>query len=283
MTTKARSLGMHRTVFRNASGLPDRLQVSTALDLSILARALIKRFPQYYVFFNTREFVFRGEIYQNHNRLLGAYPGADGLKTGFTVASGFNLAASAVQNGRRLIVVVLGGNTARERDLQVMALFDQAFTAIARGDTTIGPPATKLAALPPPPSRPKAKVESQARSKPAARPQAPATAPAATAQGSAPESAAAKTKPPGESMGWAVQVGAFAGQAQAKKAAAKAARSAPKLLGKAKIMVEPVRTDDGLMHRARLVGLTEKDARSACAELAKKKTPCIAMPAGTTG
>jgi D-alanyl-D-alanine carboxypeptidase len=287
MTAKAHSLGMPRTVFRNASGLPDRLQVSTAKDLAVLARALIKRFPQYYSYFGTREFTFRGDVYTNHNRLVGTYPGADGLKTGFTVASGFNLAASAVQNGRRLIVVVMGGHTARERDLQVIDLFDQAFSAVARGENLIAPATTRVAALPPPPARAKAKAEAPARSKPLAKPKKPAESPAVV-QGSTAETLANSGANSGanaardERSGWAVQVGAYAGQAQAKQAAARAARQLPRHLGKAKIVVESVRTTEGLLHRARLVGLSEKDARSACVELAKRKTPCIAMPLTTS-
>jgi len=296
MTAKAHSLGMRRTVFRNASGLPDRLQVTTAKDLSILSRALIKRFPQYYGYFSTREFVFRGDLHMNHNKLLGAYPGADGLKTGFTVASGFNLAASAVQNGRRLIVVVMGGNTGRDRDRQVADLFDQAFGAIARGEDMFTPGVGAVAALPPPPSRGKAKsatqaAPQQARSKPLPKPKKPAetqTAEARTAEnrGTAlapPASDGAAGSGQIERSGWAVQVGAYAAQSQAKKAAARAARQLPRHLGKARIVVESVRTQDGFLHRARLVGLSEKDARSACAELARKKTPCIAMPLNTTG
>ncbi|MFO1189696.1 MAG: serine hydrolase [Alphaproteobacteria bacterium] len=284
MTAKAHSLGMRRTVFRNASGLPDRLQITTAKDLSILSRALIKRFPQYYGYFSTREFVFRGDVHTNHNKLLGAYPGADGLKTGFTVASGFNLAASAVQNGRRLIVVVMGGNTGRERDRQVVDLFDQAFSAIARGENMFTPGiGTAVAALPPAPSRAKARSASpqQARSKPEPKPKKPAES--RTAAQAPPASDSAASSGQTDRSGWAVQVGAYAAQSQARQAAARAARQLPRHLGKARIVVESVRTQEGLLHRARLVGLSEKDARSACAELARKKTPCIAMPLNTTG
>ena len=111
MTRKAKALGMKRTQFRNASGLPNRRQLSTARDMATLARALIRDFPKYYRLFATKEFVYKGKRYRNHNRLLRKYAGADGIKTGYIRASGFNLAASVSRNGRRLIEVVFGGKT----------------------------------------------------------------------------------------------------------------------------------------------------------------------------
>ena len=112
MTRTARKLGMTRTVFRNASGLPDGEQRTTARDLAKLASRLIEDYPGYYRYFSTGSFSYRGRNHPNHNRLLGVYPGMDGLKTGYTRASGFNLAASAVRDGRRLVAVVIGGRTA---------------------------------------------------------------------------------------------------------------------------------------------------------------------------
>lgn len=278
MTEEARRLGMRRTVFRNASGLPDRLQVSTARDLAILARALIKRFPQHYDYFATREFSFRGDVHRNHNRLLESYPGVDGLKTGFTIASGFNLAASAVRDGRRLIVVVMGGNTARERDRAVVKLFDRAFGAIARGSNALPQKEPRMAALPLPPARtiprpvPKPMLADAGIGPAEARLHAAPGLPADLAM-------ADPTTATGDTGGsWAAQVGAFSAQAQAKKAAALAARSVPEYLRKAKIVVESVRTEGGLLHRARFVGLSEDDARSVCAALTKKNLDCIAVP-----
>lgn len=116
MTRKARQLGMSRTVYRNASGLPDREQVTTARDLTVLARAIQEKFPKYYKYFQTRSFVFRGQTIGNHNRLLGRVEGVDGIKTGFTNASGFNLMTSARLDGRHVVGVVLGGRSASSRD-----------------------------------------------------------------------------------------------------------------------------------------------------------------------
>src|SRR5690554_5416612 len=122
MTEQARALGMSRTVFRNASGLPDSAQVSTAHDMGILARALLRDFPQYYHYFGTRSWRYRGTSYTNHNRLLHTYDGADGFKTGYIRASGFNLVASATRGNVRLIAVMFGGSTSEERNRHVASI-----------------------------------------------------------------------------------------------------------------------------------------------------------------
>ncbi len=102
MTQKARGLGMSKTVYRNASGLPDMEQVTTARDQATLGRAIQDRFPKYYRYFPTAAFNYRGRVIRNHNRLLGRVEGVDGIKTGYTRASGFNLVTS-VHRGNRLL------------------------------------------------------------------------------------------------------------------------------------------------------------------------------------
>ena len=116
MTRKAHALGMSSTVYRNASGLPNDEQVTTARDLTILARSLEDRFPRYFRYFSTAEFDYAGEVIGNHNHLLGRVDGVDGIKTGYTRASGFNLLTSVHRDGRSLIAVVMGGRTAGARD-----------------------------------------------------------------------------------------------------------------------------------------------------------------------
>ncbi len=127
MTLRARALGMTRTTFRNASGLPDPDQVTTARDLAILARHLIQDFPQEYRYFSVPSFVFHGRVIPNHDRMLQTYPGADGLKTGYIDASGCNLVTSAVRGDVRLIGVVLGAQNGGERDSHMAALLDNGF------------------------------------------------------------------------------------------------------------------------------------------------------------
>ena len=131
MTSKARQLGMSQTVFRNASGLPNREQVTTARDMARLAFALMRDFPHYYPVFSVQSWPYRGRILENHNRMLGSYEGADGLKTGYTNASGFNLVMSAMRDNRRLIGVVMGGDSAGQRDRMMAMLMDQGFASAA--------------------------------------------------------------------------------------------------------------------------------------------------------
>lgn len=125
MTAKARELGMARTRFVNASGLPDLRQVTTARDMAILGRALKTRFARYSSVFAIREFTYGGRHYEATNRLLGVVPGVDGLKTGYINIAGHNIVVSARAGGRRIIVVVLGGRTRDERDMEAAALVRQ--------------------------------------------------------------------------------------------------------------------------------------------------------------
>jgi D-alanyl-D-alanine carboxypeptidase len=122
MTQKAHALGMTHTTYVNASGLPDDDQVTTARDQALLGRAIQERFPRYYRYFSTETFVYHGESMRNHNHLLGAVDGVDGIKTGFTRASGFNLLTSLHREGRYLVAVVMGGPSASERDERMREL-----------------------------------------------------------------------------------------------------------------------------------------------------------------
>ena len=160
MTVRARRMGMESTHFRNASGLPDDAQVTTARDMATLAVALMRDFPEYYGEFSRTEFVFRGKRQRGHNRLLSHYPGADGLKTGFIRASGFNVATSAVRDDRRLIAVVMGGFTSRSRDKHMADLLDRGFARLGLqertdwlADTDISGPIASLPPLAVDPSR----------------------------------------------------------------------------------------------------------------------------------
>lgn len=133
MTEKARELGMSQTVFRNASGLPDPNQVTTARDMYRLGRALYKNFPDQYAYFSTPKFYYEGQGFENHNHLMERYPGMDGIKTGFINSSGFNLVASARRGGRRLIGVVFGGPSAFRRDEHMKEILDDGFAQLLEG------------------------------------------------------------------------------------------------------------------------------------------------------
>ena len=137
MTLKGRELGMTQTRYVNPNGLPDARQLTSARDLAILARAVMRDYPQYYRFFGQHDWVYNGREYRNTNGLLRVGDGYDGMKTGFTNASGYNLAASAVRDGRRLITIVLGGRSTATRNAHVAELMDTGFEverARARGE-----------------------------------------------------------------------------------------------------------------------------------------------------
>lgn len=138
MTLKARELGMTQTRYVNANGLPDARQLTSARDLAILARAIMRDYPQYYRYFGLHDWAYNGRDYRNTNGLLRGGNGYDGMKTGYTNASGYNLAASAVRDGRRIITIVLGGRSTASRNAHVAALMDTGFEverARARGET----------------------------------------------------------------------------------------------------------------------------------------------------
>jgi D-alanyl-D-alanine carboxypeptidase len=125
MTAKARQIGMRGTTFRNASGLPDPGQITTARDMALLGVALRKRFPQYFPYFSTKNFSYRGRTIRGHNDLIGGVDGVDGIKTGYTRASGYNVVTSVSRGGRKLVAVVMGGDSARSRNANMAALIER--------------------------------------------------------------------------------------------------------------------------------------------------------------
>ncbi len=152
MTRKAAALGMTKTTFRNASGLPHWRQRSTARDMATLAQALVRDFPHHYHFFSLKSYNYAGRNFRNHNRLLSRYDGADGIKTGYIRSSGYNLVASAERDGSRLITVVFGGKSPRWRDRHVTRLMNRGFAAL---HGTRRPAAVRHASIWPPPPKPK--------------------------------------------------------------------------------------------------------------------------------
>jgi D-alanyl-D-alanine carboxypeptidase len=271
MTLRAKELGMQNTHFVNASGLPDSRQLSSARDLAILSRAVMRDYPQYYRLFSQKSFSFRGQTINSHNRLLQRTPGVDGIKTGFTNASGFNIAVSGVRDNRRLITVVLGGPTTAARDqnaedlmltgFDVMSrrargekitiaqnLFEPELTGpvvrggIEQGDSEQDGLKIVLAAAPPPPAR---------------------TARAAPAKASA----AGK---------WTVQVGAFKKQSDAREQIALIEKRFGKYVDDAK----PVTDKAAGRYRSRFAGLSETEAKSACKAIKAKKMACEVVAPG---
>jgi len=261
MTAKARKLGMTKTTFRNASGLPDGRQVTTARDLAVLARALIRDFPHHYHLFSVNEFTYGGRTHVSHNRLNTWYDGADGIKTGYIRASGFNLAASAKRGDRRLIGIVMGGISPSARDQRMAQLFDAAFAApvpapeIRQARVTSSGTKTVKAV----------KTVKVANAQPAARAGRPA------------RTATREVDRNGDDASWGVQVGAFRDVDPARRATEQAVKLAPTYLSDAKVELVPVQRRQEMLYRARFVGLTETAARKACSALKKRRMSCITL------
>ena len=156
MTRKARELGMANTTYVNASGLPDDRQITTARDLAILGHAMQERFPRYFHYFSLPEFAYDGEVIGNHDHLLGRIDGVDGIKTGYTRASGFNLLTSLHRDGRSLIAVVMGGRSAagRDRIMENLIADHIAEASTARAATRVAD-ASPASRAPTPPVRPR--------------------------------------------------------------------------------------------------------------------------------
>lgn len=186
MTRKARALGMNRTIYTNASGLPDPDQVTTARDQSILGRAIQDRFPRYYRYFATASFHHRGATMRNHNKLLGRMPGIDGIKTGYTRASGFNLVSSMRRGNRHVVAVVLGGASGAARDARMrdllerhvkLASVERSASKIAEAPSAAEPRRVRQTAAPAPAGRAASAVEANPET--TATVAAPAEGPAA--------------------------------------------------------------------------------------------------------
>ena len=280
MTLRARELGMVNTHFVNASGLPDSRQVTTARDLAILSRAVLRDFPQHYALFSQQSFTFQGRQMNNHNGLLWRMPGADGLKTGFTSASGYNLATSAVRGNRRLIAVVLGGPSNARRNAKAENLLLTGFELAARRDRGERVQFAQASFE----SEPTPVVQlAQART---TDPMDGVVAPDRVVLTSAPpprnlsqfeivDPASTGLRQAGrpEAGRWSVQVGAFRSQDLARKQAALVRKLAPAhftAAGRAERAGESWRT--------RFTGYSESSARAACKALKARGQPCMVLP-----
>ncbi len=283
MTLRGQELGMTNTRFVNASGLPDSRQISTARDLAIMSRAVMRDYPQYYSYFSLRQFAFRGQVMGNHNRLLSQMPGVDGLKTGYTNASGYNLAASAVRDGRRLIAVVLGGSSSASRDDNVEDLLLTGFSVMKRramgekitiAQNMFEPDLSNVV------MRPSVEqgdadqggIKIELTNNPAGGAYAMAPIPDPVAKPFRPE--ADKPKAKKKRGDWVVQVGAFKQKTQASTHLTTMNKRFGSVLSHGDGEVgSPV----GGFYRVRYVGMSQDDARSACKALKAKKQSCMVM------
>lgn len=291
MTLRAQELGMVNTHYVNASGLPDPRQVSSARDIAILSRAVMRDYPQYYSYFSLRQFSYHGQTVNNHNGLLGKMQGVDGLKTGFINASGYNLSASAVRDHHRLIAVVLGGNSTAARDSHVEDLLESGFDVLRRRQ--LGERVTVAENLREPApigviARPSTEEGSgeqagvqivvtnpdQIASTASATAHPVKMAEAATISAPTMSERGSKHAQPRKPVGdWLVQVGAFKNRKQANSELAAIKHRFAEQLDEAKGEIQGA--DHGY-YRARFTGMTAKEAHNTCAALNRRHQRCAA-------
>jgi D-alanyl-D-alanine carboxypeptidase len=297
MTNKARELGMNQTVFANASGLPDTNQRSTAWDLALLSRRLITDYPQFYPYFRAQSFYWSGRSFEGHNNLMKFFDGADGLKTGYTRVSGFNLASSATRKGTRLIAVVMGGRSARDRDIQSAQLLETEFTKL-----NLGRPAPVIMAMSPlvlDDEEAAASEQAASTFRPdanqpivvaGATPPATTGVPSVTAAATLPSSPReigqgdtsdqARRMQPISDGKWGIQVGAHVARANAEEQLRQVQTKMRDLLRGAKSAIVELDVRGETFYRVRFGAFTPAKAESLCDQLQKRGTSCLVVTEG---
>lgn len=266
MTQTARHLGMQNTIFRNASGLPDSRQITTAWDMYLLARALQKDFPEFYHYFSKTSFRFGKKTHNSHNHLLATYAGADGIKTGYIRASGYNLVTSVKRDGRQLIGVIFGGDTAKGRDARMHALLDHGFIQLAATQPT--PPAElpiiTLIAKPASPAQ-----------------MAPTTAGSLTLVSHGDRQTAVLNQGSSDTdtseFDWKIQVGAFSHVNAAKQRVSEVVQTSLGILSLGQAVIQPKTQAGKTLYRALFRGFTEIEASGLCDVLEQRRFDCFPL------
>lgn len=282
MTSKARQLGMRNTVFRNANGLPDVRQITTARDMATLGIALRRDFPQYYHYFSILSFKYKGRTYPTHNRVMRDFPGADGIKTGYINMSGFNLVTSVRREGFNLVGVVLGGRTGASRDAHMKDLLTRALRELVarkgkrpRGAASSPASAPVVKGGPVPVFKPGTEAPMEDAPVPSFKPgtEAPAT------PVFRPDDGQASYEPEDVTVArnWGIQVGAFTDAKSAFMAAVNAVNIAERALQEAEITVLEPQAGETNVYRARISNISEGQAQLACQILTREKEPCFVL------
>ena len=245
MTQVAHELGMEDTTFYNASGLPNKKQKTTARDMALLGAAIYHHFPQYYKLFATKKFTYQGRTIYTHNHLLKTFEGADGMKTGFTNAAGYNIVTSAERNGHRVIAVTMGHRILKQRDQKVASMMENGLQKLALNNHTD-----------------ESIVVAEANT---------AHEGMVTNSLSAPDS--------NETSAWGIQVGAFSNYAKARNYALNIKNELIKKADDKTIDVEPYQTGSAVIYRSKIIGFDKKEAKSLCSRLQKSHKSCIVIAA----
>lgn len=249
MTEVARELGMKNTTFKNASGLPNKQQKTTARDMALLGAAMYHHFPQYYKLFATKKFTYKGQTIYTHNHLLKTFAGADGMKTGFTNASGYNIITSASRNGHRVIAVTMGHNNLKMRDRKAASMMNQGLQKLALADKIETP-----------------SLYAEVHNEP---------------DSSNPSLASVEPTISGEDL-WGVQIGAFSNYAKARNYALSIKKQIKNsYISKSRIDIEPAQKGAAIIYRSKLVGLAKNEADKTCSKLKRSNKSCIVVAANT--
>ena len=284
MTKTARKLNMNHTTFKNASGLPNSMQKTTARDMSKLAMAVYHHFPQYYKWFSMQSFKYKGQVITGHNHLLNTFSGADGMKTGYTAASGYNIITSAKRGNKRVIAVTMGHRYVNERDKKAAVMMDKGLGALKKSDNvdvaaltrSINGNTTQLAS-----------VKSVSQSTKPTTVKTAAAARKAQSQTKEVASIAPKTATTSASASTAngtygVQVGAFSDYQRARSYANSVKNDLAKKYAAYNIKVEETKVADKTMYRSKVVGMAKNTATQICNGMKSRKKSCIVVAESNT-
>jgi D-alanyl-D-alanine carboxypeptidase len=296
MTAKARQFGMTNTTFRNATGFTAPGHLSTARDMAVLGRHLFFDFPQYYNLFSRKNTRAAGKRIRSHNRLLASYRGADGIKTGYTNAAGYNLVASAHRGGKRIVATLLGGRSSSWRNARMVKLLDKGFARAATRVASVPPQARRLAVTraPVPPAKPgtpaggldmlvRILASQAAAATPPVRPGQDAAV-FETVPETVPEivNDAGRMPVPLPRPRWAVQLGEFENRAIAVARVTEVTLGNVEVLASAAPVIDEIRGREGTsLYRVRFIGLAPNDADRACRTLKADGRACVTLAPGT--
>lgn len=269
MTNTAHKLGMNHTTFKNASGLPNKQQKTSARDMAILAMAVYHHFPQYYKWFSAKSFQYKGRTIGGHNYILKTFAGADGMKTGYTAASGYNIITSAKRSGKRVIAVTMGHNSVGERDKKVSKMMDRGLVHMQKGDVDVATLTDEING--------KGVIKAKTARVAAVQKKTPAkTQNVRLAKAQNKTAVKATQIASAESNGrYAVQVGSFSDYQRARNYALTVKNKLAKKYAVHDIKVEKVQAASKTVYRSKVIGLARNDANTICRNMKRSNQACL--------
>lgn len=269
MTNTAHKLGMNHTTFKNASGLPNKQQKTSARDMAILAMAVYHHFPQYYKWFSAKSFQYKGRTIGGHNYILKTFAGADGMKTGYTAASGYNIITSAKRSGKRVIAVTMGHNSVGERDKKVSKMMDRGLVHMQKGDVDVATLTNEING--------KGVIKAKTARIAAVQKKTPAKT-QNVRLAKAQNKTAVKTTQIASAVSngrYAVQVGSFSDYQRARNYALTVKNKLAKKYAVHDIKVEKVQAASKTVYRSKVIGLARNDANTICRNMKRSNQACL--------